>query len=152
MQECEFELNGKPMSSFRIGAIEFPAFSGFGEHLNRPHSACISGIGPIPPGGYYIFDRESGGLLGTIRDVLQDRSDWFALHAIDRKIDDEMFCNAVKRGAFRLHPKGSLGISRGCITLERLIDFRFIRSVLKSSPPIAVPGSTLKAYGKVIVR
>lgn len=120
--------------------------------MNRPHSACIAGSGPIPRGAYYIFDRESGGLLGTIRDALYNRSDWFALHAIDSKIDDEMFCNEVRRGAFRLHPKGSLGISRGCITLERLIDFRFIRSVLKSRPPVDVPGSTLKAYGKVVVR
>ena len=38
------------------------------------------------------------------------------------------------------------------LTFVRLIDFRFIRSELKSSPPIAVPGSALKAYGKVIVR
>ena len=152
MLECTFELNGKPMSSFKIRAAGFPAFSGFGEHVNRPYSACIADSGPIPPGAYYIFDRESGGLLGTIRDALHNRSDWFALHAVDSKIDDEMFCNQVKRGAFRLHPKGSLGISRGCITLERLIDFRFIHSVLKSSPPVAVPGSTLKAYGKVVVR
>lgn len=152
MLECTFELNGKPMSSFKIGAAGFPAFSGFGEHMNRPHSACVAGSGPIPPGAYYIFDRESGGLLGTIRDMVYERSDWFALHAIDRKIDDEMFCNEVKRGAFRLHPKGSLGISRGCITLERSIDFRFIHSVLKSRPPVPVPGSTLKAYGKVVVR
>lgn len=152
MIECSFALNGKPMSDLRLGGISVPAFSGLGTNVNRLGAACIADSGPIPLGDYYIFDRESGGLLGAVRDRWNHRSEWFALHAIDSKIDDEMFCNEVKRGTFRMHPKGSAGISRGCITIERLIDFRFISSVLRSQPPVAVQGSSLKAYGKVRVR
>ena len=152
MIDCTFVLNGKPMSVFRCGATSFPAFSGFGKHINQRASACFASEGPIPPGTYYIFDRQSGGLLGPFYDMFNEHSDWFALHAIDGKIDDETYCNKVKRGAFRLHPKGSRGISEGCITIEKKTDFQFLRTILKGSTPVAVPGSTLKAYGKVVVR
>ena len=152
MRNCTFELNGKPMSTFKCGVSSFPAFSGIGKHINRRFSACITNKGPIPPGTYYIFDRQSGGLLGAFYDMFNDRSNWFALHAIDGKIDDETYCKEVKRGAFRLHPKGDVGISRGCITIESRTDYQFLRTVLRNSPPQAVPGSTLKAYGKVVVR
>ena len=152
MIDCKFELNNKPMSTFWCGATRFPAFSGDGEHINRWSSACIYGKGPIPPGTYYIFDRQSGGVLGSIYDMFNDHSTWFALHAIDSKIDDETYCDKVKRGAFRLHPKGSRGISEGCITIEKPSDYLFLRQILKNSTPVAVPGSTLMAYGKVVVR
>ncbi len=71
MHECSFELNDKPMSAFRMGLI--------------------------PPGIDYIFDRPSGGLLGPLQDLFNDHSYWFALYAIDGKIDDETYCNKVKR-------------------------------------------------------
>jgi len=64
MIDCKFELNGKPMSIFWCGATRFPAFSGLGKHVNKRISACILNQGPIPPGTYYIIDRQSGGLLG----------------------------------------------------------------------------------------
>ncbi len=139
------------MSTFKCGATSFPAFSGDGEHVNRRISACIHGKGPIPPGIYYIFDRQSGGLLGWFYDMFNDHSDWFALYAIDGKIDDETYCNKVKRGAFRLHPKGPRGISEGCITIDKPSDYQFLRQILKNSTPVVVPGSTLMAYGKVVV-
>jgi len=109
MIDCTFELNGKPMSAFKCGATSFPAFSGLGEHVNRRTSACILNAGPIPPGAYYIFDRQSGGLLGPLRDLFTGRDIWFALYAIDNEIDDETYCKQVKRGLFRLHPKGPFG-------------------------------------------
>lgn len=65
MVECSFDLNGKPMSLFKMNNMQFQAFSGLS----------------------------------------------FALCAADGKIDDETFCNKVKRGSFRLHPTGNLGIS-----------------------------------------
>lgn len=100
----------------------------------------------------YIFDRQGGGRFEWFRNLFSDHSDWFALYAIDGKIDDETFCNNLARGRFRLHPKGPRGISEGCITIEKLSDFQFIRAMLKSIPPSAVPGSDLKAYGKVVVK
>lgn len=152
MYQCTFELNNKPMSAFKIGAISFPAFSGLGKHANQRVSACQVNLGPIPLGTYYIFDRQSGGLLGPLRDIFNERSNWFALHAMDGKIDDETYCNMVKRGHFRLHPKGDLGISQGCITIEKIADFQRLSVILKNITPSSVPGTTLKAYGKVVVR
>ena len=65
MYKCSFELNNKPMSTFKIGGLSFPAFSGLRSHANRIVSSCLSGVGPIPPGTYYIFDRGAG-LLGKL--------------------------------------------------------------------------------------
>ena len=73
------------------------------------------------------------------------------MYAADKKIDDEVFCNKVKRGAFRLHPKGPLGISEGCITIESQGDFMMISHMLKSSALEKVPNSEILAYGKVRV-
>src|SRR5690606_41927311 len=61
MKKCTFELNGQAMSSLTIGALSFPAFSGLGDNINRRISACIPDLGPIPPGDYFILNRESGG-------------------------------------------------------------------------------------------
>ena len=57
----------------------------------------------------------------------------------------------IERGNFRLHPKGPLGRSEGCITIEKLDDFNAIRKTLKSYPLEAIPNSELKAYAKVRV-
>lgn len=152
MIDCSFELNGKPMSVLKCGAMSFPAFSGLSAQANRREFACNVGVGPIPPGSYYIFDRQSGGLLGSLYDMLGRHSDWFALYAIDGTIDDETYCEEVKRGNFRLHPKGAVGISKGCITIESLADFQHLRAILKNSIQEAVPGIKLLAYGKVVVK
>ena len=152
MIDCTFELNNKPMSLFKSGATHFPAFSGLGQDINRRASACRANSGSIPPGTYYIFDRQVGGLLGPFDRLFGERRDWFALYAIDSKIDDETYCDKVRRGEFRLHPKGDRAISLGCITIDSPTDFQFLRTILTSTKPGAVPGSTLKAYGKVWVR
>lgn len=152
MLDCLFELNGKPMSAVKVGAVSYPAFSGLGAQANRREFACHVNAGPIPPGRYYILDRQSGGLLGPLRDLFHDHSTWFALYAIDGRIDDETFCNNVRRGHFRLHPKGVLGISQGCITIDSSQDFFRLRSSLRAAGQLAVPGTELKAYGRVVVR
>ena len=38
MVECTFELNGKPMSLLKMGAIHLPAFSGLGGHVKIDES------------------------------------------------------------------------------------------------------------------
>jgi hypothetical protein len=152
MLDWTFELNSQPLSALKHGAISFPAFSGLGNHVNRRIAVCIANEGPIPTGTYYIVDRQTGGLLGPVRDMFGKHSDWFALYAIDGKIDDEVYCEKVKRGNFRLHPKGVYGISQGCITIESTADFQRLRLILKNSKQESVPGSNLFAYGKVVVK
>jgi hypothetical protein len=152
MFQCTFELNGEPLSKFVAGTASYPAFSGLKPHINSRSAACFPDAGPIPPRQYYIFDRQSGGRLGALRDTFGGRDDWFALHTIDDKIDDETLCDQIKRGAFRLHPKGMYGISKGCIVIERKADFDHLRAHLKSMKPQPVKGSGLLAYGRVVVK
>lgn len=140
------------MSSFKLGATSFPAFSGIGKHVNRRTSACVINQGPIPPGEYFILDRESGGRLGWLYDLFNERRDWFALYANDKKIDDETWCNKVKRGEFRLHPKGVRGISRGCIVIDKATDFLFLGSILRNGTPELIPNTEIEAWGKVVVK
>jgi hypothetical protein len=66
--------------------MSFPAFSGLGDHANKCQSVCLAGLGPIPPGTYYILDRQTGGRLGAIWDRIYQRQDWFALYANDGRI------------------------------------------------------------------
>lgn len=148
---CTFKLNGKFMSAFVLDKSSYPAFSGMGQDRNKKQSACLKGVGPIPPGQYYIVDRPAGGLLGAIRDWLGNKGDWFALYADDGSVNDETFCDQTIRGNFRLHPKGPLGRSEGCITVETLEDFKAIRKALKSYPLVAIETSQLKAYAKVLI-
>lgn len=135
-----------------MGATSFPAFSGIGEHVNRRISACVPNQGPIPPGEYFILDRESGGRLGWLYDLFNERRDWFALYANDEKIDDETWCNKIKRGEFRLHPKGVRGISRGCIVIDKVADFQFLSSILINGQSELIPNTDIKAWGKVVVK
>ena len=139
------------MSTFWCGATSFLAFSGLDEHRNKRASAYILNKGPISPGTYYIFDRQSGGLLGPLKDLFTGRDEWFALYAIDNKIDDETYFEQVKRGQFRLHPKGRFGISQGCIVIESANDFQFLRKILKNTKTEAIPDVGLEAYEKVEV-
>lgn len=119
MFECPFELNDKPMSTFKLAGLSFPAFSGYGNNINKRSTVCLAGAGAIPPGTYYLLDRESGGRLGGLWDRIKGRTNWFALYADDGRIDDYTFCNEIERGNFRLHPKGPRGISKGCIDREQ---------------------------------
>lgn len=152
MIECTFELNDKPMSAFKIGALSFPAFSGLRSYANQRASVCRASVGAIPPGRYYIMDREAGGILGPIKDFFRGKDDWFALYADDGRIDDETFCEKVKRGNFRLHPRGLAGISEGCITLDNVLDFYRVRAILKGSGTFNIPGTSLHSYGRVVVK
>lgn len=152
MIHCEFELNNKRVSQFKYANRQADAFSGNGVHTNRLQSVCMPSIGPIPPGKYYIVDRQSGGFLGALYDFLEDKSQWFSLYAIDNKIDDVAYCEAVKRGQFRLHPKGPLGRSEGCITIEKPSDFVQIRAMLKGTNTVNIPNTELQAYGMVVVK
>lgn len=152
MLPFEFKLNNEPLSKLVGGAMRFAAFSGLGNYINQRSAACIVNQGPIPPGEYYIFDRESRGRLGWFRDMFRGRRDWFALYADDGRIDDETWCEQVKRGQFRLHPEGPLGISQGCIVLKRQADFQVLRSVLRGQDGHPIQGIDLLAWGKVTVR
>jgi hypothetical protein len=149
---CSFTLNSEPLSKFNAGSLSFPAYSGLAPYINKRSAVCTVDLGPLPPGDYYIFDRQSGGFLGSLYDAIGRRDGWFALHAIDGKIDDETYCNNVKRGAFRLHPKGATGNSRGCIVIEQQADFNQLRAFLTSVKPQPIKGSNLLAYGKVTVK
>ncbi len=84
-------------------------------------------------------------------DLFNDKDEWFALYAIDKEIDDETYCEQVKRGQFRLHPKGRRGISQGCITINDWTDFQVVRSLLKGTKTITIPEAGLECYGKVRV-
>ena len=148
MIDCKFELNGSPLSFFQCGATYFPAFSGLGSYVNKREAMCLPDWGPISPGTYYIFDREVGGRFGSLWARIEGKMDWFALYAIDEKIDDETYCNKVRRGEFRLHHGSG---SKGCITIVNSSDFQSLRTMLKSKTPSSVPGSKLLAYGKLVV-
>ncbi len=56
MIDCNFELNDKPMSSFKLGASSFPEFSSLNGYLNRSMSECVPDQGLIPKGMYCIFE------------------------------------------------------------------------------------------------
>lgn len=158
MFQCTFILNDKPLSDFvvggtrYVGGVRFAAFSGLGASVNKRASACHPDSGPIPPGRYYIFNRESGGRLGALRDWMRsDKEGWFSLYREDDRIDDQTICDSVARGNFRLHPKGAMGISKGCIVIEKPSEFLRLSAMLRSVPPVEVKGSSLKAFGIVTV-
>ncbi|WP_244099196.1 DUF2778 domain-containing protein [Burkholderia ambifaria] len=137
------------MSKFEIAGRAFPAFSGAGPHANKRTFMCVPDLGPLPVGTYYIVDRKSGGWLGALRDSVTDNPEWFALYADDGRVDDETFCDGVKRGQFRLHA-GS--ISKGCITIATQADFNVIKGMLRGKNEYFISGQKIRHYGKVIVK
>src|ERR1700754_1111147 len=127
---CTFLLNNRPMSTLICPGIgNFAAFSGMPVDRNNPSAVAHPNSGPLPPGRYFIIDRQSGGHLGWLYDLARthgygaDRSQWFALYRKDGKIDDETYVDGARRGAFRLHPIGAMRRSEGCITLASHADF-----------------------------
>ncbi|MDR3214200.1 MAG: DUF2778 domain-containing protein [Azoarcus sp.] len=149
---CTFTLNEESLSKFEIGGAKYDAFSGDGNHRNKVSAMCVPDLGPISIGTYYIVQRTSGGRLGRLRDLLNDHTEWFALYAKDGVIDDvSTFCEGVARGAFRLHPKGPLGISQGCIVIDRKTDFDLVRSTLLATTGFTIPDTGIQAYGVVNV-
>lgn len=157
---CTFLLNNRSISTLMCPGIGgFAAFSGMPVDRDNAAAAGHADSGPLPPGRYYIIDRQSGGHLGWLYDFARaygygtDRSQWFALYRDDGKIDDETYINGVRRGAFRLHPIGPMRRSEGCITLTSPAGFTKLSGYLRSKGAIlAVPGTGLKAYGTVEVR
>lgn len=118
----------------------------------------MENIGPLPKGTYFLVDRQSGGLLGAIYDwwsahgqVSTDRHKWFMLW--NPATGDSTNINGVKRGNFRLHPMGRMRLSEGCITVVNPDAFEGLQKYIRSQgATIAVPSSTLKAYGTVEVK
>lgn len=156
--QCTFLLNNKKTSQLTcsgFGSVE--AYSGQRQGRDNPADTAMMDIGPLPPGTYYLVDRQSGGWLGWARDwftahtLSSDHSKWFMLW--NSNSGDATMINGIKRGNFRLHPEGPARLSEGCITVVNLHAFeslqRFIR-LQKTTLP--VPGSTLRAYGTVEVR
>ena len=150
MLNCRFRLNNRPLSNLTVDDLgHFPAYSGLGAFKNKLSAHCLEGHGPIPLGRYYIFDRESGGRLGWLYKLL--RGDWFALYAIDNRIDDAVWCEKVERGAFRLHPEGWLGISEGCLVVKNSAQYQTLYHHIKGHGARSVSGTDLKAYGVIEV-
>ena len=146
MLEAKFKLNNSDVSRLVIGDRSFPAFSGHQHHTNQRSSQCIPDQGPLPVGSYYITDRTTG-VLQSMNAWLSGKDDWFALLAIDGKIDDHLQCQKVVRGNFRLHAMSGDGVSYGCVTVVNRSDFNIIYALLKKQPPVEVGNSDHKAYG-----
>lgn len=156
---CTFTLNNKQTSILQCaGYGALPAFSGRNQGRDNPRATGLATTGPIPPGTYYIVDRQSGGHLGWLRDLFgeiglgtTDHTRWFMLW--NPKTGDSTWVGKVKRGAFRLHPIGPMRLSEGCITVLDPAAFNKLAAWLrKNGPSMPVPGTTLRAYGTVDVR
>jgi len=97
-------------------------------------------------------------LFGSLYDVwlryglgTTDRTRWFMLY--HPQTGDRVMVGDVQRGHFRLHPKGPLGTSQGCIVVIDPADFDRLERFLRSAQPeIPVPRSRFMAYGTVEVR
>jgi hypothetical protein len=153
MSNYEFSLNGKLLSRITGPSGTYVAFSGNGPHRNNPSSTGVADGGPIPQGCYYIVERPSGGIFGPIRDRVLHRDAWFALYRSDGTVDDQAFVDGTRRGAFRLHPLGPLGISTGCVVLQHPAEFERLRSALVASRSIPIPGVALpvRQFGTLVV-
>ncbi|BCQ28069.1 DUF2778 domain-containing protein (plasmid) [Caballeronia sp. NK8] len=156
---CFFTLNGKTISTLHCsGYGTVGAFSGHGHGRENPVEVATPNVGPIPPGTYYIVDRQSGGVMGWAYDaageyfgLTTDRSKWFALW--HPETGDTTMVQGVRRGQFRLHAEGPSALSEGCIAVVNPAEFELLqRHIRKYRPLIAVPRSTLMAYGTVEVR
>ncbi|NEU11206.1 DUF2778 domain-containing protein [Methylobacterium sp. BTF04] len=150
MIRLAFELNNDTVSVLKADK-EYVAFSGDGENRNNPSSGSIANSGPIPVGSYYIVDRESGGMMGKLKDKTLHRDQWFVLYRDDDSIDDETFVSSVKRGQFRLHPLGPRRMSTGCIVLQFPERFPDLRGYLLSQPAEKIPNTGIRTYGMVDV-
>ncbi|WP_425514500.1 tlde1 domain-containing protein [Collimonas antrihumi] len=58
----------------------------------------------------------------------------------------------VRRGEFRLHPASWRKISKGCVTINDVMAWQRVKSILRRAAPIAIPDSSLEAYGRLTVR
>jgi len=127
------------------------------KRIEQSSAVANVGVGAIPPGTYYIVDRHSGRFFGWILDDFgpmfgtTDRRKWFMLW--NPLTGDATMVHGVKRGLFRLHPDGPHHESDGCITLKSGADFERLRDYLKAKgATMPIPGTDMKAYGRVDVR
>ncbi|TCL05298.1 DUF2778 domain-containing protein [Sodalis ligni] len=158
----KFIINDAYFCPFIIPGIgTFLAYSGKDHYRNRAGCVGIPGLGPIPQGRYHIVDRPTGGWKGVLRTDLHDayswvtptpviKAEWFALYRDEGSINDHTWINGVKRGNFRLHPPGPMGISLGCITLLHRSDFLAIRQALLSTQQVKLSNG-LRSYGMIEV-
>ncbi|WP_080266970.1 DUF2778 domain-containing protein [Pseudomonas syringae] len=151
---CTFELNSLAISFLKCSNNEsYEAFSGLTFVANDPNAVNNANEGPLPPGRYYILDRESGGRLGWLKDPIQDafartdRSDWFSLYRDDGHVDDETFVDNVARRNFRMHPVGPMGISEGCVTLMSKSGFYQLSKYLHNMEGDRIKGAGQKYFG-----
>ncbi|WP_309296517.1 tlde1 domain-containing protein [Paraburkholderia terrae] len=67
---CTFTLDNRETSMLDcLGFGAVPAYSGHGKGRDNPNDVADVGVGPIPPGTYYIIDRQSGGDSDGLRHV-----------------------------------------------------------------------------------
>lgn len=156
---CTFLLNREKTSKLSCGGFgDVEAYSGHNDGRDNPDAVAITGLGPIPRGVYYLVDRQSGGVLGSVRDWWSqngygttDKTKWFMLW--NPRTGDFTMINGVKRGHFRLHPEGPARISEGCITVSDSAGFERLQRFIRTAPPrMPVPGTTLMSYGVVEVK
>jgi hypothetical protein len=140
------------MSEITGPGFKYPAFSGKLGFTNVPVHMYTPRLGPLPIGEYAIVDRNCGNLKTCATDYaallvpgVNSRLSWFALYALDGKIDDETFLRGVRRGEFRLHP----GInSEGCVTLPNDADFKALRNrLLPHKGTHRIGGTQIVCYG-----
>ena len=123
-------LNGADYAPFNLfGVGVFMAFSGKGLCRNAISCMANAGYGPIPPGKYWIVDRQEGNWFSQKRLEFKDstnkilgrrefgKSDWFALYRDDWGIDDGTWVEDVYRGLFRLHQ----GVFQKAVSPSRMI-------------------------------
>ncbi|BCF99338.1 hypothetical protein PPGU19_039070 [Paraburkholderia sp. PGU19] len=155
---CTFSLNNQDTSDlYRSGYGTVKAFSGAGRGRDNADATAMPDVGPLPRGTYYIVDRQSGGMMGWLYDWAgehgigtTDRSKWFMLW--NPSGGDTTNINGIKRGSFRLHPRGPLGLSHGCVTVLYPADFESLARYIRARPPeLPVPGAAFRAYGTLEV-
>lgn len=151
---CTYVLNGEPLSELTCEDRTYEAFSGdAATYVNNALYQDLVKEGPLPLGRYYIVDRESGGMLGWIKQPVKDvfagtdRSEWFSLYRDDDQVDDQTTINNIQRSAFRIHPVGPQGISQGCVTLTSKLAFDELRQSLRNMPGEILPGTGIKYFG-----
>lgn len=151
MLHCTFRLNRKEMGEITGSGFAYPAFSGQPGFKNIPVHQYLPNAGPIPIGKYAIVSRGCGGRMRCASDFVISRLSpeshywWFALYALDGRIDDETFLRGVQRGRFRLHPGSN---SEGCVTLPSTADFHALRSKLIPNKGIhRIDGTQIECYG-----
>ncbi|HEX8589427.1 DUF2778 domain-containing protein [Pseudomonas sp.] len=151
---CTYVLNGEPLSELTCEGKTYEAFSGnSATYVNDSRYQDIVNSGPLPLGRYYILDRESGGMMGWIREPVKDlfartnRSEWLSLYRDDGVVDDLTSVNNISRGAFRIHPVGPQRISQGCVTLNSELAFEELRTFIRNMPGEVLEGTSIKFYG-----